>query len=314
MARIIFRTDIPGIEELETSIITKHTADGGASPLTTLLAEQSINLPTDAATITAAKNAAAKAALERRQSENYFEKRALYFEPVFGRLRSGAQFLKSLKKGKVHELGDWGLDINGPKNRIDYPIIFEYRRDQVVKFYQKHLSYAPGTSPLQPFLDDNNINPVDELAATQEADTSNTMAQDAARSAETQQKDSDSRAAAVLQNQRTIGQYLIKLKTKNPKSVGDWGFTVDDSPRPPREVKSTVKPADKKIIEGIVIGSTFTNTGQTALHLYRGKTTTGTPIIVEVSGKIGMIKGFSSITVINPSTLVTGKFTTLQNI
>ena len=63
----------------------------------------------------------------------------------------------------------------------------------------------------------------------------------------------------------------------------------------------------------VVIGSTLTNIGSGDLHLYRGKTTTGTPTIVHSGEQFGIMKGYSILTVINPSTLIEAKFTVMTS-
>ena len=311
MARIIFRTDLTGIQELQTNIIAKNTADGAASPLISLLAEQGINLATDAASMESAITSARFAALSRRQVENYVQKRELNFDPVFKNLKNEVQFLKKLKKGKERELGDWGISVDG-SNKIVYPSGFEARVRITRSFYAKHLSYPAGTSPLQNFIDDNGINVEREGLRVEAAERAHETAYATSREAEEAQRNSDNLVVNVLAHQRIIGGYLIKLKVKNPKALGEWGFTVDDSDREPKTRKTRIKPTEKITMGGIVIGSSLTNTGTTPIHVYTGKTTTGNPVIVEPLEKIGMIKGFSVITVINPGTLTTAEFTSLQ--
>src|SRR5207249_1659863 len=108
-----------------------------------------------------------------------------------------------------------------------------------------------------------------------------------------------------------IGGFLKKLYNDNAKELGYWGFTVDDSKQTPKYRTSKVKPAAQINVQGIIIGSTFTNLSPVDLHIYKGKTTVGTPTIISPNQQFGMIKGFSSITVVNPSTLVAGKFKVL---
>ena len=112
----------------------------------------------------------------------------------------------------------------------------------------------------------------------------------------------------VVQHLKDIGDYLKKLFANNPKNLGSWGFIVDDSPQKPALRTSKVKPGETVTNNSIIVGSTFTNTGTVDLHVYKGKTTTGTPSIVPPGEQLGMIKGFSTITVVNPNTLVAGKY------
>ena len=64
----------------------------------------------------------------------------------------------------------------------------------------------------------------------------------------------------------------------------------------------------------IHLGSTLTNTGKPDLHVYKGKTTTGTPSIIHAGEQLGMQKGFSTITVVNPSLVETAVFTAMTNV
>ena len=117
----------------------------------------------------------------------------------------------------------------------------------------------------------------------------------------------------VVDHLHRIGDFLKKLYTDNDKGLGQYGYTVDASPRPPKLQKSKVLPADKITVTSIVIGGTFTNTGTVDLHVYKGKTTTGNPVIVHPNEKLGTTKGFSTITVSNPDSTTKGIFTALRN-
>lgn len=46
--------------------------------------------------------------------------------------------------------------------------------------------------------------------------------------------------------------------------------------------------------------------------IYTRKTTTGTPSIIHVGEQFGLVKGYSKVTVVNPSTLIEAKFTALS--
>jgi hypothetical protein len=91
--------------------------------------------------------------------------------------------------------------------------------------------------------------------------------------------------------------------------LGNWGFVVDDSAQKPKLRTTKLKLGEQITVNAVLIGSTFTNIGAGDLHLYKGKSTSGTPNIIHAGEQFGIVKGFSIITVINPSTLVEGKFT-----
>ena len=73
------------------------------------------------------------------------------------------------------------------------------------------------------------------------------------------------------------------------------------------------KKGDKITLKGIVIGGTITNNGTEDIHLYKGKTTTGNPIILKPGEKHGVTKGFSIITISNPSLLLVAKVSALRS-
>ena len=308
--RLVNPEALPQVQELQVEINKKHIADGVNSPLINYYLEQKIVAADDTAAIVAAITSNSKMGVLKRQAENSYALRNLLFNPVFLNVQSEVQFLKKLKKGKVSELGDWGITVNG--NKIVYPALFDRRVELVKTFYTKHLSYAPGTSPLQPFITEQNIVVVTEGKATDDAVTADTAAAQQAKDGEDMKKQRDNFIASVLLHQAGIGGYLMSLKIKNQKAVGEWGFTVDDSPQAPKLQKTTILPADKITVNSVVIGSTLTNTGIGTLHIYKGKSTTGTPVVVEAGDKLGMIKGYSSVTAINPSTLEKGIFMVLR--
>ncbi len=105
----------------------------------------------------------------------------------------------------------------------------------------------------------------------------------------------------------------MKLFSNNPKALGNWGFVVDDSSQKPKLRTTKLKLGEQITIMSIKLGTTLTNIGKTDLHLYKGKTTSGNPLIIHTGEQAGMQKGFSTITVINPSMLETGAFTATVN-
>ena len=108
-----------------------------------------------------------------------------------------------------------------------------------------------------------------------------------------------------------IGSFLMKLYKGNEKALGSWGFVVDNSRQKPKLRTTKLKLSEQKTVNGVLIGSTLTNTGLGDLHLYKGKSTSGTPVIIHMGEKFGITKGYSSITVVNPSMTITGVFTVL---
>ena len=112
----------------------------------------------------------------------------------------------------------------------------------------------------------------------------------------------------VNQHVHDIGEFLMNLYKGNSKKLGEYGYVVDDSPQKPKDRTSKIKLGDKITLTGTVIGSTLKNTGTVSIHIYKGKTTTGTPIILRSGEMWGVPKGFSTITVVNPDLLTEAVF------
>jgi len=318
MARLIFPETFEAQRTLLGLIRTKHIADGGASVLTALLTEKAINLNDD---VTAGNTAATHDASQKllmRAAENFVQQRDLKFDTVFDNTRAELQFLKSFLKPNFSRLGEWGATVDGAKGRIKYPAAFADRVTLVRAIKTKHDSFAlppPPTapSPLTAYLTQNNISITADASAVNTAEFSQTFQLDARRDAELETQLRDNKWKLPLGHLHTIGDYLMKLYDGSQKKLGDYGFTVDHSPRKPKLRTTTLKLSSQITITSVVIGETLANTGDVLLHVYKGKTTIGTPIVVNPAEKLGMAQGFSTITVVNPSALVAGKFTVLRN-
>lgn len=311
MARIIFPEDFPTQKALAKLINDKHVADGAGSVITAFMAEQDIVLAdvlTDAGAAEVLENDRAQL---RRDSENNREKRDLTFLAHFNGMKNGVQVLKAHYKPAYHKLGDWSINVTG-LSRIAYPQSFADREALVLAFYTKHLALPAGTSPLQPWVTENNVDPTDVTTNI----LPSCVAFDSAMTAKAEQSENkreqrDNLWNPRLKQLRDIGEYLIKLYAHNPKNLGLWGFVVDDSPRKPKLRKSKILLSETKTVTNVVIGSTFHNTGTTTLIIYKGATTTPVGITVLAGERYGVTAGWGTITVQNTNSLQGGSFTTL---
>ncbi|MFH1004905.1 MAG: hypothetical protein V1781_05360 [Bacteroidota bacterium] len=309
MARIIHPENFDGQRELLRQIKIKSDA-GGSVILAPLFAEKKINLLDDITNGTNASTHNAGMKLLHRQAENYVQIRDVKFAHVFLHARGEIQFLKSLFKPNVRQLGDWGVTVDDT-SRISYTSEFDKQVKLVKAIKTKHESYSSGTSPLQSYLVEQSINLGADLVLTTDAETAEANSQKTRRDAEEEKQIRDNLWNPVDKHLRYIGDFLMKLFRGKEKKAGEYGFIIDDSPRAPKERISKIKPSSQITIKGIVIGSTLTNIGTTPIHIYKGTSTAGTPAIVPPNEMMGMIKGYSVITVINPSTLEMAKIKTL---
>jgi hypothetical protein len=312
MARLILPEDFESQFKLAKLISDKHTADGATSRLNVYLAEQGINLATIVADGTIAEGLEAQRAQKARDSEKFSKLRNNIFIPIFKDLMGGVQSLKTIFKPNYHKLGDWGVTVNGV-SRIVYPPRFTQRAALVGLFYGKHNSYPAGTSPLQPYINEQGINTALIGVQVNEAIDYDNNRISTHNSSENfkQQRDMvwDPRWAQL----KGCCNYLFRLLPNNPKLLGDWGITVDDSPRAPKLRKSKILLLETKTVDNVVIGSTFHNTGPTTLHIHKGASAGPAAVVVLPDERYGITKGWSTITVLNTDPLETGMFTTLAH-
>jgi len=312
MARIIYPEDFLNQSLLLKKVVEMNNSLAPANnPLTAFLAQQNIVLADDE---TAADEAAAfeKQRRERAgEAENFTQKRDLAFDPVFVRMRSYYQFLKKFYSPNFMEINLWGAPIT-VSGRIAYPNEFLERIAIFDALKGKYAEYAPGTSPLDAYLALHKQNMADNTTAADDAFASHNKSKDAAGKAEDLTQDRNNVWNPVMEHLRAIGGFLISLYSNNPKELNLWGFTVDDSPRAPKQVKSKVKLLDQITVKTVIIGGTFKNIGTVPLIVYKGSSATGPGVTVNPGEMYGIAKGFSTITVANPSSTTTGQFSVLR--
>ena len=309
MSRIVYPEAFNGQRTLFANIKEKHDADGAGSVLIAFLTQKFINLDDDETAGNDAFQADKLRLLKSKQSENYMQLRNIYIDPIASKMRGMIQFLKSFLKPNTDALGDWGVKVVGGK-RIDFPNKFI---DIVILFdniKEKHDSYTTPASPLTAYLTLQGLDIAAMASDVSKANDYNTDGIQAAKDAEEAFQKRNNLWEDVNQHVHDIGEFLMNLYKGNSKKLGEYGYVVDDSPQKPKDRTSKIKLGDQMVISAIVIGSTFKNTGKTDLHIYKGKTTTGTPIIIRAGEMWGVPKGFSVITVVNPSSLDEGVFVT----
>jgi hypothetical protein len=310
MARIIYPEDFIQQRQLLKDVITEDTAEGINSAIKNLLTQKGIVLADD-------NTAGAQAALHEasrdtfsKHAEQLNSLRDQIFDPIFEDFRAWVQYIKSLLPNP-HHLADYHIEVDG-KNRIVYPIIFEDRAQLVLDFIAYVQGLPPADNLLQTKLTADNVNLATIVLNIGKAQLNNTNANQNEKDAETETKERNLLWDPVMNHLHLIGDNLMKLNNKNPKKAGDWGYVVDESKRAPKLVTTNLKIGAQATIAGCTIGGTLTVLAGSA-HIYKGKTTTGTPTIVSTNGTFPILKGFSTITVVNPSTTVPLKFSVLRN-
>ncbi|MFH1005607.1 MAG: hypothetical protein V1781_09000 [Bacteroidota bacterium] len=307
MARIISPGTAAGWKKLHDGIKTKHDADGTNSVLMIFLNEGKINLAADNKFLLESVDRHDKRKIAGDKAEELRKDRNNFFKPAIFIFKKGAQFLKAFYKNNVRKLGDWGLTIDN-KNRIVYPTNFDSLFKLFVIFYNKHKSFLGKDSPLYNFLIENNIDLETLNKDVVQANKINTDFSKENKRMEEEQKNSDNLMEQPIKNTRAICQFLIKHFSNNPKKLGQYGITVDDSPRGSVRRTITINPSQQKTVRGALIGGLFINTGITILELRAGKKGDGEKKSIAPNKEFIIQKKFSIFIVINTNTDTKGSY------
>ncbi len=313
MARIIFPEDFLNQLLLLDKVKTKHDSYAGLSPISAFLTQQGIDLLADDASGDTAKDYEKERRDKSNKAENSTQRRNLTFDPVFGNMRDYYQFLKKFYKPNYMQIGEWGAPVT-TTGRIAYPEDFPERTIVFDLLKTKYNTYMPiGTSPLDPYLTLHVQTIAAGEMATQTARDLHIEAKQLAMDAEDATQDRNNIWLPVVGHLRAIGVFLMGLYNNNSKELGEWGYTIDDSPRAPKEVVSKVKLGASITVRGVIIGATFKNIGTVPLNVYKGEETSGTFVTVPSGEMYGITKGFSIITIANTSLTTTGVFSVLRS-
>ncbi len=308
MSRTIYPKHFAQKVTLFSNIKSKNDADGASSVLIQFLIAQQIDLSADATAVSAAQMHETNHLSLSKESGNFTQLCNLQFAPVFQHCKGFAQFLKAFYTPNFKALGNWGIAITDG-GKVVYPKKMEDRIALFNNIQTQHNSYPAGTSPLAPYLAQNHIDLAVDAGNAAAAQNFHGEYLSTEKTAENETQQRDILFAPVIRHVRTIGSFLKKLFGENSKALGDWGFVVDTSPRKPRLQKSTVKTGAKKVCKSVIVGGRFTNVGMSDLYLSPGKKVLPDPVIVHPGEQIIIAKGFSTMTVVNASLLVVGKFT-----
>ena len=275
-----------------------------------VLSEKGIVLATDRTKLEGALVHEKSQGLLSRQSHNASELRNTLFDPVFSATRGIAQYLKSIYKPNYQSLGAWGLPVLS-SGKINYPPNVMDRMKIFNDLHEYYVSLPSEENKLTVYVTTNEINMAALKGKADRAAEQNALFERTAAEAEAETEERDKLLNPVLGHLQDIGDNLMKLYAGSPRKVGLWGFHVDESTAKPKDRTTTLKLGEKITLKGVQIGSVLTNIGETELHIYKGSTTTGDPIILHPGEKVGIAKGFSTITVSNPNLLKSGKFTSV---
>lgn len=308
MSQIKIPAGFPQQISLLDSIITKNSTAGDGTPLPAWLAQHNIDLTADQKSGKQATEQDKIRAAEEAVAKKAFARRDGLFAPVMTVVREGAQVLKTFYKPDYSQLTDWGLPVTH-SGRIAYPSSFEELTEIAAGFFTKLVSYGEGKSPLAAYITANGVNVNKLMQDNADAAGAHADAGVAAKAAENATEQRDLLWAMPLKHIQDIADYLKTIYPANPRELGEWGYVVDEGDRKPKLRKSKLGLGETKVVTSVAINSVLTNTGKKEIIIHRGRGTSGTATQLSPGDKMGMVKGYSVITVVNPSTLENGEFT-----
>lgn len=299
MARINFPSVFDKVVTLFKKVFAKDTADGVSSVIKPFLTEQGIVLADDDTDVDDAVAAHISFLEKEKLMEEKSELRDDLFETPFKDHTGSVQFLKKLFRNNATKLGEWGVTVDA-RGRVVYAADFMGKANEVITFINKHFSFAPGTSPLQPFLDENDIDLAANKLKVVQAKTAHGDFTTAEADKEELREQRDTLMAPVEEHLHGIGQYLVGLFHKTPKKAGQWGFVVDNSPQASKTREGVVPAASSKVLKSVNVGKDFVNTGSKPLNIFSGTSAAGTPIVLPAGKVFTVVRGYGTMTVVNP--------------
>jgi hypothetical protein len=300
MARIIYPDSVLVWNELFGNVKPKALALATPNPVDDFLTEEGINLVTDETNMGKAMLAHKAFSDNEKLAEELMEKHHKLFETPFSDHKKCVQVLKKIYRSNVHKLGDWGVTVDG-SGRISYPSDFLGRKQCVLDLIAKHGTFPPGTSPLETFLADNDIDLTVNHTDTLDSAQALTDWDPVHKLKEQKREERDNLLDPIKNHLRGIGAVAVAWYASAPKKAGSIGFEIDDSPQGTKTKDVIVKEGGIKTVHDAVIGSVMKNKSGIDLLVYRGKTITGTPIVFKAGSLLKVESGFSTFVLKNES-------------
>jgi hypothetical protein len=304
MSMIKFPPEFAQQRILLSDINDQNASLGADSPIAAFLLEKEIDLSADLQAGIDAQTQEDNRAKNESTSITAYQNRDAGFSIVFKFVKQAAQMLKKFYAPGYGKLLDWSIPITD-SGRIVYPTSFEDCSDMCNKFITKLNSYGAGKSPLQPFLVSNNIDVVKMLSLLTDAIKNNTLAITSSKAAENCTEQRNLLWKMANEHIHLIGDFLKSIYPNNPRALGEWGFVVDESTSTVKARRVKFMIGETRVLQNTIIGSIVTNLGKGDAIIYQGKGTSGAMTVLKANDKMGILKGYSIITVVNPSTLET---------
>ena len=299
-------TNLESQVNLLGTINTKVSADGAGGPLVAYLAEQGIVLANDVAKGVTVTNNYTIYLADSKTSQDFREQRDAIMIPIEKRIIGCVQFLKGFFQPNYKSLGDWGItaEVGG---KITLPATEEEWQTLIEAINTKNSSYIfPLISPLQQYLNLNNIILANDITNFAAAMVKSASMASAKVTAEDAHKLVVKDWAIPLSHIRLIVAFLMKLYAGKAKKLGYYGITVVNTPKVQKTRNIKLSITENKLRQEAELGSVLVNMGTGSLNIYKGKTITSTPTALAAGEKLLLVKGYSTFSVQNPSSVIKG--------
>jgi hypothetical protein len=273
----------------------------------TYLSIQNISLNQINTALNEAKSAHDLSYKNEGASEMHREEGMLLMKAVRKDHRKCCQNLKTIFADSVRTLGDWGVTVNN-KNKIVYARKRNEQAEEMKALITKHFTYAAGTSPLQPMLDENQIDLSVNAQKITDAMTAFDKAGTERGRKEQQTEERNLKMKFVMKHMRAFGRIAMSLYSDNPHKAGDLGFTIDSARLAPKVRTISLEPQQSVEYVNLKNGSLVTviNEGEVAVRpLNKPKTEL---IIVNTESPFKIKYGYGRCYFKNPSNTQKVKF------
>jgi hypothetical protein len=166
----------------------------------------------------------------------------------------------------------------------------------------QHESFKlPAISPLTPFLTQHSIDlVVDTTNATIGLAKDKEMVEKKVAGFISREH-RDNTWKLPLEHLHTIGAFLMKLFKGDAALVGEYGFTVNITPKVIKTREIKIAYTQNKLNVRVALGSEIMNSGKVVINIYKGKMIDGLAITLGVGKKWIVTKGYGFLSFDNPS-------------
>jgi hypothetical protein len=300
MARIIYPDSVLVWNELFGNVKPKALALATPNPIDDFLTEEGINLVTDETNMGKAMLAHKAFSDNEKLAEELMEKHHNLFKTPFSDHKKCVQVLKKIYRSNVHKLGDWGVTVDGD-NRISYPSDFLGRKQCVLDLIAKHGTFPPGTSPLETFLADNEIDLTVNHTDTLDSAQALTDWDPAHKLKEQKREERDNLLKPIEKHLRGIGAVAVAWYASAPKKAGSIGFEIDDSPQALVIRKVALNPSEEITYSKLKVGGYVTLLSEETVTIRPANNPDAEPIELKPNVPFQIIRGMGKSTFKNTS-------------